>query len=616
MQDYIKASELSNKTKNENAGNLIVYTRDDIERMQAITLKDLLKSLRYFPYSENRITQSDLLNIDAFSNQSKGIRLYLNEHELQSPLYGSGYLYFGDIDLGFIDHVEIYTGFPSFKLGIEPATVVIRLYSKKALHDEGGKVKLMGGSNGSNLGSAYYSDKFDDFSYFTYISRYDNKRKSYGDNDNNLERNQLRQRFYGSLSTQNHRLEVHAVKSNSDAFLGRINKVDYTTNPPSVISSKNVNDNTFDYNSFSIATNSKFMDDTLTFTASYSTVKSTFNETSTQNYTNGSSITSNYKDVSTEDSFTILGEKKWHFDTHILSLGLQYRYKNFDVSNTVFSGQPTPFNQEFDTEQVYSLYVQDEYAINENNTLIMSIMEQIYKRNGDVDEPNNLRLRLGYIYTDDKISAKSTLSSQSFAAEPYTIISPHNSNINLKSERYNTATQEVTYTQGSTINNVILSFTNMSGYPVPNDSQIPVNDEDDINIFTATYEFTYLYSEKDKFEFHLNYKNSDTVDTLNVVQSSERFSCLLRSLNTFGKFDLFNEFWIVYPQADSEVYIDFSAGVKYRTTKDLSFNIKGENLFNKAEERHYLNPIPSNIYNTVNISVIDPKVWFGLEYLF
>ena len=48
---YQRASELSNKTKDESAGSLIIYTRDDLERMQANTLKDIIKSLRFFQYA-------------------------------------------------------------------------------------------------------------------------------------------------------------------------------------------------------------------------------------------------------------------------------------------------------------------------------------------------------------------------------------------------------------------------------------------------------------------------------------------------------------------------------------------------------------------------------------
>ena len=50
LEKYKSESELSKKTKNENAGHLIVFTRDDLERMQVETLKDVLKSTRFFRF--------------------------------------------------------------------------------------------------------------------------------------------------------------------------------------------------------------------------------------------------------------------------------------------------------------------------------------------------------------------------------------------------------------------------------------------------------------------------------------------------------------------------------------------------------------------------------------
>ena len=53
LHDYHQASDLSLKTKNEAIGNIIVYTRNDLERMQVNSLKDVLKSMRFFSYREN-----------------------------------------------------------------------------------------------------------------------------------------------------------------------------------------------------------------------------------------------------------------------------------------------------------------------------------------------------------------------------------------------------------------------------------------------------------------------------------------------------------------------------------------------------------------------------------
>lgn len=603
MQEYKKASELSIKTKNENSGNLIIYTRDDLERMQALTLKDILKTLRYFSYSQDRLAQADMLNLDAFSNHSKGIRLYLNEHELVSPIYGSGFSMFGDMELEFIDHVEIYTGFPSFEFGIAPASVVIRLYTKSAIHDEGGKVKLMGGSYGSTLSSAYYTDRREDFSYFAYMGQYDDKRESYQNNGSSLERDQLRKRFYGSISTQNHSIELQAVKSESDAFLGTVNE--------SPLSRKQILDNNLDYQYLSISTHSEFMHKSLKISASFIANENEFDESF--NLPDLSVNGRTYSKETEEESFTLLGEKTWEVQDHSLSLGLQYRYKYFDITDESANGIATPFIQIFDTEQVYSMYVQDLYTLDENHRLIFSIMGQMYKRDGNVDEPNNSQLRLGYIYEDEHWSAKTTLSSQSFAAEPYMMIDSRDGNSNLESERYNSLTQELNYAGLSTLNNLVLSYARLSEYPLIGSSGRWENSDKDLDVFTSSYAFTYLYSQNNKLEFQLNYSNSDTAYTQDKAKT---LSSLLRSLHTINQFDIFNEFWIIDPAFSSSIRLDYSAGVKYRVTKDFSLELKGENIFDRSQKRSYPLDPKTNQVAAVSIGVIDPKVWFGLEYLF
>jgi len=95
LQNYKEESDHSNKTKDESAGNLIVYTRDDLERMQVESLKDILKSLRLFSYFENRLGQTDILNADPLSYYSKSVRIYLNENELLTSIAGSGLITFG-----------------------------------------------------------------------------------------------------------------------------------------------------------------------------------------------------------------------------------------------------------------------------------------------------------------------------------------------------------------------------------------------------------------------------------------------------------------------------------------------------------------------------------------
>jgi len=601
LNEYELASDLSYKTKNESAGNLIVYTRDDLERMQAITLKDILKSMRFFSYFESRLAQPDFQNLDPISNNSKSIRLFLNNHEMLSPLGGSGFIYFGDMELDFIDHIEIYTGFPSLDFSIEPAFVIIKLYTKSAEHDEGGRIKALVGSNNSNLYNIYYSDKLQDFSYFSYLGRYDNKRKGEKHNVSNLKKDQLRERFYGSVSNEEHSIQLHAVQSRNDAFMG-------------VNVGNTIIDNSFNYSYFNLSSRSSFLNNSLHLNASYTKIDSLYNEKYTSPQLPANSVI-NFENPVSEESFTLLLQKSFTLNNHTISLGAQYRYKYFDITNVQINNVPIDTPQVYNNEDIYSIYLQDLYTISSTQNFIVSIMNQQYKRNSNVDEPNNIQARMGYNYMDTNYIAKSVLSYQQFASEPYMIVSPAYGNADLISENYISATQELGYKTDTTLSNIVLMYSQLQNYPVIDYSTAKVtNNTTNLDIMSAALEFKYFFRDKDKLELNYNYSNAHA---LYSNDRSKISSVLIRMLNTYYGFDIFNEIIYIEGTFIPKSSIDYSSAIQYKVTKDLSLHVKGENLFNSGVEGIYLNGVTQDGKNDyVSTQIIEKKVWFGLEFLF
>ena len=247
--------------------------------------------------------------------------------------------------------------------------------------------------------------------------------------------------------------------------------------------------------------------------------------------------------------------------------------------------------------------------------IIYSFLEQFYKRNGEVNEPDNLQLRLAYIYSKDAFTTKTTIASQSFAAEPFTIVSSGFGNVNLTSESYRSVAQEFTYKTKKMRNNILFSVARLLDYPLLGISGRPENSEKALEIYTASYEFTYFYFDNDKFEFNLNYSNADAAFT---DKKAEIVSSLFRNISTFDKFDVFNEFWIVAPAFSSEINVDYTLGVNYHVSKDFSVQVKGQNIFDNAVQRTYengVNPLTNEV-NRVDLSVVDRRFWLGMEYLF
>ena len=608
LSSYATESELSKKTKDESAGNLIVYTRDDLERMQVETLQDILKSLRFFTYTENRMSQTDLLNADPLTYNSKSVRVYLNENELLTALTGSGLILFGNMEMDFIDHIEIYEGFPSFDFGVEPATVVIRLYTKTAKHDEGGRVKATIGSYGANKQNIYYTNKENDLSYFFYANRFYNKQDTYDKDNETLRRDKRTERFYGSIQNNQHRFEFHLQQVKADVFLGSL-----VGNVPESTSVKS--------SFINIATNSKFLNDTLILNLSYINAQNDFE----YKYNNPAFVPDPINPPPSVIPVTYLGQnieeealtaslkKIWNLDEHTLSVGIQYRYKYFDLTDVTFNFPIPPIIQAYDTENVYSFFMQDLISINENNMITLSVMNQIYERGSNIDEQNTLQLRLGYIYTNEKFVSKTFISSQEFASEPYMTISPHYGNPDLDTEKYKSIFQELSYKTPALLTKLVLGYGVNEKMPIIDQASYKVvNSNKDVEGYLAALEFTIFFSKKDKLELQANYSNFESPMGISNIEHN---NYVIRMLNTLSGFDIYNELDINDGYDGVSTGYNYSAGVKYEVNKDLHINFKGNNIFDTALETRYLNKImPTRDY--VKVPRIERNFMFGLEYLF
>lgn len=170
---YAKENDLSVKTKKEAAGNVIIYTKQDLERMQVKSLSELLKSIPFYAYNENKLGYTDAIRGDGFPTLGNDARVYINEREIISPFYGNSLGIVSKFDLAYIDHIEIYTGVTSFEFGVGPSNMVVRLYTKDPNREIGGQLKTAYGTNDSNETSISYADILDDFSYYAYINTKD-----------------------------------------------------------------------------------------------------------------------------------------------------------------------------------------------------------------------------------------------------------------------------------------------------------------------------------------------------------------------------------------------------------------------------------------------------------
>ena len=96
------------------------------------------------------------------------------------------------------------------------------------------------------------------------------------------------------------------------------------------------------------------------------------------------------------------------------------------------------------------------------------------------------------------------------------------------------------------------------------------------------------------------------------------YKATVRSINSYNNFDIFNEIIFDRNNVNRKSYYDYSAGVKYHKTQDITFSFKAENIFHKASETSYyrVNSQTFTQEEPLLISPIDRKITLIMEYLF
>lgn len=601
LGEFSQKSDLSEKTKLSNTGHAIIFTRDEIEKMQARNLKDIIKGIPLFTYQENRFGISNIRNIGSlvpFSSSS--VRVYLDDHEMLSGAYGSAFALFGNIELEFVDHIEIYYDTPSFEYSVESTSLLIKLHTKVPQRDKGGKISLANGNHGYNQQSAFYSDTLNDISYFAYASNLNNKRDEPLINDKEISRDSTRKHFLGTVfDKHNHLLiDVQNVDQNP---LSNISVDGTSTN--SLIEQNNLQisyintylDNIKLKTSYQKAYNNiNFRDDAIL--SGYPIYYPVYDFQSEYN----DSVFSSEIDYGYKDSL------------NNFYIGANARMKMLDFIGLKHNGRNIPASSVYDRQNIYSFFVQDELSINDNSIISAGVKYSNVDNNGGVDDNDFALYRIGYVFNKNNFTSKIFYYHTPTLLEPYLYTSWFsNRNDSLKPE-----ISDIVYTQLEyEINKNYLSlmygqnnqkntlYTN--GYYLDN-----AEDSQKTNFVNLDYKYSFSSLNSVATNYFINF-NED----IPLLGDYREYGGYIRFLNTIGKTDIFNE--IIYRENSIEKHasFDYSTGVKYKYSDNLFFSVKGENLFNKAYEEKIRTLNYANIV-VGKSSPMDRRIYATLEYMF
>ena len=621
LDTYAIESDLSKKTKLENSGNRIIFTRHDLERMQARNLKDILKSYPMISYKESRYAFPDMLFPGGTLPFSSGsVRIFIDEQELTNALYGSGFEYLGDIDLNFIDHIEIYGLTPTFEYSTEPTTLLIKLYSKVAQRDMGGKFQQSRGSMGYNAQSLYYTEEFEKFSYFAYASRYEDIRDTYKnpyvDNPQKISRNQERYHIFAKIYTNDSSFQVQALKNRKDMFIGM---------SPFGTPKQSFNDDTVVHVGYS----NKSLEN-LNFAISYDEGEST--QTYEDAYYlfpagDGKNVIDYFDITMLSRVFTSHLRYKYAIDNNNLVVGAKYRFKNFDflTTNMRIKGTqdkiatPAP---DYSSQAIVNLFFEDGYNFANNSLLTLGAQYSHVQNDANIASQDLRFARLGYTYTTHDWAFNTTLFAQELPVEPY-MYNPlfNQDNVNeIKPQKMQGGMIDVKYQDS--INEVrYFSFATYINDMIAQDKVGKIVNFDNRVLSFGTYlDYTLHLDINNKIIFNINYALLDNLP--NEKKSTiKTYGGYIRMLNSYEDWDFFSE--AVYNRDNNlkESFVDLSLGIKYQFAINLSLNVKGENILGRAPQQVYYMASPqapndSSYYSSLRAATIQQRFIVTADYLF
>lgn len=593
LDNFAQESDLSYETKIESGPISYIYTRQDIKNMQISSLKDVLKII---PYKESGFGMPDPFYEPSaqlpFSSSS--IRIFLDNQELTSATYGSGFAHMGGINLSFVDHIEVYVLNPSFEFATEPTKILIKLFSLDSKRDKGVKVDLSFGSRDSNKESVTYIKSFDNWNLLLNASNNKDNREVYS----SLNRDKDFQQALISLKNDKHKLQSFFMKKDANEFLNMssdatplLAKSDYT------------------YTSFGYENN--YLEN-LSFLFNYEKENSFIHYE--DNYSLGSPFIPFYKFLVDSDNTIITSEVKYKFNTedNNLLLGLKHRQKEFDTKR--FEGPTvTPDYFDFNKQTLSSAYLENQYNLNDINLITFGYQFTDVNHNGGKKNYDLSLLRLGHTINFKNVVTKTFLYSTEYPVEPYLL----QTGINLEPLKENALSSEIKYTNNNHSFRFIFLLTKTENDLTRNQQGTIVNIDESYISYNPSLEYIYTLDVNNVISAYLSYNE---INNESLFNESKTFHGYIRSVNKYGKFNFFNE--LVYTQTDETYknYWDYSFGVSYKYSDNLLLSLKGENIFNNAYEVEYKRTdlsgfIPASM-DSLHIPTNDSKITLSLSYTF
>ncbi len=573
LSQYREASELSHETKQEKSGHVTIFSRSDLDKMQAYTLNDIIKTIKMFTLKNSAFGPTAIVKSPYSEQSMSSVKIYINSYEVTSITAGTGIAQFGQMGLNHIDHIEIYQASNAIAFHGESGNMVIKLYTKDPARENATVLQGSVDSTGGGRGQVIDAQNFGDYSYLANVdvsgNRFDKER---GRNNKEFSRDSNRGQLYVNFAKKDdYVIEGGASKEKSDIFSGFGQSVeggDITS--------------TYSYLHFTKYLPSQTE---LIISGTYEIID-VLNSDSSGVRLFDSSLSNNLDVTSGSYTYDILLQKRYSYNDHNFLFGTEAKFKTFFLDNLQSNGMEKSYPAGPKELDIYMLFGEDSYDINEEHQITLGAKANYYD-NHETKANTEYLLRLAYLAKLSKeFSLKSFIQKGHvypiFAQTTFSPIIIPNPDLRVSKNRVIKAELEykkekLTLTLGGgaskskdgiVFNPSLQKYVNNSG-------------SSDFSQFSLNLEYRFDAENKVIAEYFRAYKDNNSF--------SSDTGALVQLYSTFGKFDFYNELiyrssYIGVDGVSMDAGYDYTAGAIYHYNKNLNIKLKGENIFDRAIE--------------------------------
>ena len=605
-----KRTDLSQKTKLANSGISFVWTRDDLNRMQITNLKQILNSIYPFGYDENRYGLADPFTYHTNQpSMSATIRLYIDNQEITTGLYGSGLLLMGNANIDWVDHVEIYTQNPTYEYATESTITLIKLYSKSVVKDEGSKIKVASGSYGKNYVDAYHAGWVKDWSYFVFGYKGNDKRKKSYSHQTTLSRDKQENTVIATLHKGKTNILLNAFTQDRNGFADA--SLDATPEKSKIKTAY-----------FHLGIDSEINNFSYILTYSYSKIKSDMLDNVTPIPTApyyglfpAKSIQSNTHDI------VLTGEVKYkkRIKNDRLLFGVKYRTKRATWDKSLINGVDMVLNRNKNIQNIASLYAENQYLFTASSLLTLGVEYQRVENKGTPQNDNLWMYRLSHTlikkdWTFKTLYAHTLVPLEPYLVESHTFLSDplHHHKLQIM----DSFAENIIYKKDDNKYELILDYLNSKNYYLPDSNGKITNYNKVLKMAGIDARWIRKYNENDKLFISESYREIQNAPTSSG--DFKEYTSILRNINTYQKFDIFNELIYMRNNTSQKNFYNYSLGLQYHYTNDIVVGLKGINIFDDAPQSSYyrVNPTTFKQEEPLRISPIDREFLLNVSWVF